>query len=75
MFQVANMIGYAVGEVVDGGLQSSSSEEREEREENEREPERWRPHHNRDGSYYEVVTAWVHPRYYNVCSSAIIRHV
>ncbi len=51
-FQVSQLVGYAVGEVV-------HSEEGEEEEEVG--VSRWRP--ERSDRCYEVVTAWVHPGY------------
>ena len=55
LIQVVRMVGYAVGEVI-----RPSSDPSEEV--SELEPTRWQPQHN-TGSCYEVVTAWVHPRY------------
>jgi hypothetical protein len=52
-FQVAGMVGYAVGEIV--------SDLAEESYHTEHELTRWRP--RAKGSCYEVVTAWTHPSY------------
>ena len=60
MSQVVRMIGYAVGEVAKPLPQQS--EDVDEEEEEEEEPARWE-HRRGRASCYEVVTAWVHPRY------------
>ena len=60
------MVGYAVGEIAKPSSPDQSAEvedgEEEEEEEEEEEPGRWQPGRGR-ASCYEVVTAWVHPRY------------
>ena len=59
--QVSNMVGYAVGETVDYTSTTSEDESREEEEGSGAVVERQQQslHLN----CYEVVTAWVHPRY------------
>ena len=68
IMQVANMIGYAVGETVEYTNTVTEDEEREE-ESGGAVVQRQQSSHL---SCYEVVTAWVHPRYGNpvhVCIS------
>ncbi len=55
--QVDEMVGYAVGEMV---KPSANQDGREREEEEEEAVTRWRP---RSHDCYEVVTAWVHPRF------------
>ena len=55
--QVVNMVGYAMGEIAKPALKE---EEKGEEEGGGRTLTRWYPN---DSDCYEVVTAWVHPRY------------
>lgn len=55
--QVVNMVGYAMGEIAKPALKK---EEEGEEEGGGRTLTRWYPN---DSDCYEVVTAWVHPRY------------
>ena len=56
------MVGYAVGETVDYSNTTTEDESREEEEEGSGVVERQQSSHL---NCYEVVTAWVHPRYGN----------
>ena len=67
MQQVSNMVGYAVGETVDYTSTTSEDESREEGSGAVVERQQQSSHLN----CYEVVTAWVHPRYGNYWISTI----
>lgn len=56
------MIGYAVGEVIKPSDEIEESTVVGDSVDGEEESNRWHPQHNQ-ATCYEIVTAWVHPRY------------